>query len=481
MATISGLGGANPNASVYSIVQQYMQLEQAGMDRLEEAKSDLELRNAAYDDLGSKLRDLRTQLSDFRWTGSLTPLNTFASTSSDESAVEITVNGSASEGLHTVNVRTLARAHSIASREFVGEDATSLAGTHTFQVTQGGETFEISVTIDAEATNQEAMSSIVSAINASGAGVAATLAATDSRTDGYRILLTSRTTGTDSMISEITDTNGTLASQLGLNGSSTEQGFSDNTVQKAADAKFSIDGLDFVSSTNQVSGALTGVTLNLSGVTEDGVTVAVERDVDAIRESIEDLLESYNALVGFIGTRTRGADETGEGRGLMTGNTLFMSLRTQIRREATGDVADPLGEAELVRLSQIGITADREGKLSISDTEALEDALATQPTEVVRLFSEEDEGIAVRITDLVDTYVKAGGLLAQQDNLAQMRMRTIDQRIEREEERLLRREDQLMEQFASLQNVLSQLSQQQQILSAMGSTTTTSSTTRSLF
>lgn len=467
MSSINGIG-VSQDSGVYNLVQQYMVLERAQMNRLQAQQDETATRSAAFTDLGSRLRDLRSAVSDFRWSGSLTPLNTFTVSSGDGSVVEAAASGSAAEGHHAVTVSSLARAHSIASEELDGEETSTLAGTHSFQLVQGEESYQISVTIDEGDSNREALSKIVAAINSSGSGVAASLAATDSRTGRFRVLVTSKTTGTGGIISELSDTSGNLATAIGLAGISGEGKYTANTVQAAADAMFTVDGLEFISSSNHVTGALTGFTLTLVGISTAPVSISVERDVEAVTESVQELLDTYNALVDYVRNKTRAADSEGTGRGMLTGDTLFMTLRSRLRTAATGAVTDSTGQSSLQRLSQIGITTTREGRLTVSDADALAAALETNPHEVERLFSDEEQGVAVRLVELVDSYVSAGGLLTQQRQAARVRERALDQRIAREEAFLARREEELTQKLAALQSVLVELSWQQKWMGTMG-------------
>lgn len=468
MPIVGGIGGANPSAGVYELVQQYMSLEQTNMNRLTATKSEEQSRSSALTELNTKLRTLRTALDDFRWTGSTMPINAFSANTSDESIVGISANGQATEGGHTITVSSLARAHSIVSNEFEGGETASLAGQHTFEIEQGGETFEVSVTIEEDDTYREALARIATALNSSGAEISASVAATDSRTESVRLLLTSRETGTSSMISAVKDVSGNLAATIGLAGSSTAEQYADNTVQTAADALFNVDGLDFVSASNRVTGALNGVTLTLTNVGDTPVSLTIERDLDTIKESLADLIETYNTTVSYVRQQTQAADEEGENRGLFTGNTLFTSLRTQLRLEVMGDVSDPTGQAELVRLGELGITSDRYGLLSLSDEDALEDALLNHASDVERLFTDSEDGIAVRLVELLDRYVNAGGMIASQREIQQLRLRSIDDRIAREESYLERREEQLTTELAQLQSMLESLNQQQQYMAAIG-------------
>ncbi len=472
---ITGIGSSNKQSSVYSLVQQYMVAERVPLQRLEQSKTAFGTNLTAFSDLAGKLRNVRSSLDGFRWSGSLTPLNSFTGTSSSE-AVNLTVSGTAAEGAHTIAVHSLARAHSVASNAFVGDESTTLGGAHTFELRQGEETHKISVEVDLEATNREALRAIVTAINDSDARVTASLVRTDSRTDEYRILLTSKDTGTDAIIHGVSDMGDSkLAKNVGLAGASEELNFAANTVQDAADATFSIDGLEFVSSTNRVSDALLGVTLTLNNVTEDPTMVTIERDVETVKGKVDEWITAYNELVDFVREQTQGADSDGEGRGRLTGNSLFMSLRSNLRLLATNPVADETGTAAFAHLGQIGITADREGHLSISNNDLFEDTLLTQSSEIERLFGDENDGVAVRMTDLIDGYVKSGGLITQERKAISGRQRLIDQQIATQESYLIRREEQLTEELGALQATLYALSSQSQYLSAFGNSTSLNS------
>ena len=466
MATISGLS-ATQNSAVYDLVQQYMFLERQPLARLENSRAEIRAQSGAYTDLATKLRALRTAADGFQWFGSLTPLNTFSASSSNSDVLGATAGGGAAVASHTVHVASLARAHSLVSDAFAGEEDAALAGTHTLEIVQGDEAYQITVTVAEGDTFGDVLRSLATAVNDSGADLTATVATTDARSGTKRLLVTSQLTGTGAMIQSVADADGKLATALGLTGSSGGSAYSANTVQAAADAVFTVNGLDFISSTNRISGALAGVTLNLLAPTTGDVTVTVARDVEAVTQRVEGLLTAYNELVGYVREKTSGADETGAGRGMFTGNTLFMSLRTRLRQTATANVPDPLDTSTLKRLAQIGITAERDGKLTISNRSDFEEALETRAGEVERLFNDEEEGVAVRMVTLVDTYVKAGGLISQQRKLIQGRERIYDRRIAQMEVTLARREEQLTEELGSLQNILYQLTSQQSYLNSL--------------
>jgi flagellar hook-associated protein 2 len=472
MATVSSLS-SNSQAGVYQLVQQYMSLEQTAYTRLQTQKSDLQQRQSVLTDLGTNLRSLRSAVADFRWAGATNPINTFTTSSSDSTVVTASATGRAMDATHVVTVQSLAKAHSIASDEFSGDEAAKLGGTHSFHIVQDGKSSAVTVTIGEAATYGDVLATVAAAINDSGAQVTATVASTNTNTGRQRLLLTSKLTGTQALIAEVRDDSGELARTLGFAGDSdVAGGFGGSTVQEAADARFTIDGLAFVSATNRVTGALTGLNMDLGAVSDGPVTVTVERDVDEIKTNVQGFIDAYNKLLSYVRDKTKGADENGENRGLLAGDSLYTTLRSGLRSIVTAAVPDATGQADLVRLSQIGITADSEGKLSISDATAFEDALADQPGEVERLFADEKNGLAVRLYTMLDQFTKAGGLLDQQANVIRSRQRALDDRMAREETRLARREEQLTTQLAGLQVMAQQLQQQQQIVDIMSSYTT---------
>ncbi len=464
-----GIGGIGTTmqTSVSGLVEQYMSLERVPLEKMQNERSELNRLVASCTDLNTQLRQLKEAIDDFRWPGSLTPINQFTASSADESSLLVTAGGSASEGLHTVSVLELARAHSIASAAFAGDETAGLSGTHRFAIEQDGEKYELSVCIEEGATWEEVLAEVADAIEASGASISASVATTDATSGEKRLLLTSKQTGTRYLISAIEDIEGDLASVLGIAGKSSGKAYSANTVQEAADARFAVDGLEFVSSGNEVRDAISGVTLRLLAVTDGDVTVTVERDVEAIRKAIDEFISAYNALIDKIAYMTRPADATGEGRGDFTGNVAFSGLKRELRNVTTSPVGSVAQEGALNQLAEIGITADRQGHLSVSDADALEEALRTKASQVESLFADESDGIAVRMVDLIDRYAGVGGIVSQESDLLRTRIRNLDQRISRMEVYLARRQEQLTDRLGSLQAMMAGLASQQQYLSSI--------------
>jgi flagellar hook-associated protein 2 len=115
------------------------------------------------------------------------------------------------------------------------------------------------------------------------------------------------------------------------------------------------------------------------------------------------------------------------------------------------------GNPEL--LSEIGITIDSTGHLSLSDT-AKFDSAAADMQKVSDLFNTSD-GIAVQVKATLDRYVTTGGIVDGSTNSVSSRIDYVNKQIDRWEERLVLKEKQLREEFGRLQEALSRIQSQQ--------------------
>lgn len=118
-------------------------------------------------------------------------------TSSDEGLLTAAASASASAGVYSLKVNSLARAHQIASQGFDDLDSTITQGTFQIRVGAGAAT-----TITIDGTNNT-LSGLATAINSAGAGVTATIVndGSSDRSQPFRLVLTAKNAGTDNAIS----------------------------------------------------------------------------------------------------------------------------------------------------------------------------------------------------------------------------------------------------------------------------------------
>ena len=133
-----------------------------------------------------------------------------------------------------------------------------------------------------------------------------------------------------------------------------------------------------------------------------------------------------------------------------------------LRTKGAGAGSAPAGSPFL--LSELGLSTDRAGILSISDQDKFDEALAETPQALENIFTGED-GIAGQILNLLDRFISSGGVVDDSRKNVDNRIKNINSRIDRFEDRLRVRETQLRRQFTDLQRQLSRLQSQQSIIS----------------
>lgn len=470
---------ASGSSSIDRLIETTLQIESIPRFRLEDRKAALNVRKKVLSDLDSKLSAL-TSLAK-KYTDVLTDYFAAKTASSSDSALfSATAESSALVGNHDVFVERLAISDTRVSQQY------SATGTElrTFFDTNGSQTFQISVghptdsdssnreTISVTvnptgATNDDIMNEIALAVNnaMSSAVTADTIDADEKLSasvvheeDGKsRMIFKSSKSGfTYRMV--MTDSGNSLLSTLDINStaqsSGTAGGYITSVGTSASDsllnAKLQVNGLTFYRDSNAIGDILDGVTMTLKGVTQTTENMKVEVDVKSVKEGLQELLDAYNSVINFLKENSR-VDPDTKVRGALAGDSTYSFLRSKLRGILTGKVSGiDAGNPE--HLFEIGITAASDGTLSFTDTEKFENALAEGSTKVSDLFNSTN-GIANDLKDLLGNYVKVGGIISDSTNSMADKIKSMDKRIERFDDRLAKRELQLRTEFARMQQI----------------------------
>lgn len=460
-----------PTISLNDYLSSYMTYLQAPINALEEQKSALEVKSAIFKDLREKLRDLEDLAEDLAGTGSTSSFLSKSVTSSNTSVLTATASGSAASGAHTIFVTQLARAHTVASSRY-DQDATTLgsahAGTKTFSITIGSDTYDVSVEIASGDTDEAVLGAVAAAINDASDGAVSASVILDTPTTA-RLTVASGATGTVGNMS-FTDTDGLLGSVGVTNATAATDTvggyiYADLGANEL-DALLTVDGLNVVSSSNQVENMITGLSINLLAeqeVGDAGITLTVELDVEAIKSKIGEFLSAYNDAYEYLYAKTAVDGETYT-RGVLAGEFSYISLRSNLRGAMVGYISGT-GSAYQA-LSQIGITSTRTGTFSISDATKLEEALETDLEGVASLFNSES-GIAAALDSMISQYVSVEGMIANSQDAVNDRIERIEDSIERQERTLGIREKALKDQYYALQEMLYALQSSNQIATSL--------------
>lgn len=346
-------------------------------------------------------------------------------------------------GSHELTVASLARATTLVSAAFADTDSTRV-GSGTLRITVGATTTEIAI----DSTNNT-LAGLRDAINASAAEVTAFIVKENAGgSPSYRLVVTGEKPGTANAVtvdeSALTQGAGEVAPNFA-------------TSQSAQDASFTIDGFSITRATNTVADVLEGVTLELKNVSASPVRITVSHDTEAIRTQIEDLVEAYNAVFSWIAEKSQVGGE-GEESGPMLGDSAVREVRRRLQSAVTTPVAGSISI-----LAQIGVTTQKDGTLAI-DGAKLAEALASDLEGVSNLFLAAD-GLAQALADAADDAVRTGdGLLTLRIDSEQQRIERLEEEIARREAALEKLEEDLIRRFAALERLVSQLQTQGQFL-----------------
>jgi len=180
-------------------------------------------------------------------------------------------------------------------------------------------------------------------------------------------------------------------------------------TQPAQDANFTLNGYAATSAGNQVSSAITGVTLNLLKTTalNTPTTVTIGDDTKGAQTSIGTFVTALNGLITAVQSLTS-YDPTSQTAGPLQGNATLQSFQNQLQKLLGQVVSGNLGG--LNSLSSLGITANPDGSYA-SDTTKLGNALTSSVSSVAALLGGTG-GIATQLNNLIKQYTQAGGLLS---------------------------------------------------------------------
>jgi flagellar hook-associated protein 2 len=155
-------------------------------------------------------------------------------------------------------------------------------------------------------------------------------------------------------------------------------------LQQAQDAVVTVDNLILVKSSNTISDAIQGVSLDfLQAEAGSTVNLTVSTDTSAAKGKIEEFVTAYNDVIAFFNKQQSFDPELGNAEPLL-GDFTIRSLQRTIQSTITGAV--PGITSGKLNLAQIGITSNSTtGELSIDDSK-LAGALQTDPTGVLKLF-----------------------------------------------------------------------------------------------
>lgn len=337
-----------------SIIQQLMSVEKAPQDALVSRKATVQ---ATLDSLGSVRTKLAALTASAATITSSSGWGLQTATTSSSSTALVSATKDASVGSLSFTVDRLATGHGLRSTD-VFATTTSVAATGPLTFT--GSDGPVSV-----AVGSGTLADVVAGINAAGIGVRAAAVNTGA---GYRLQVSATTTGDASAF--------TLD---GLNGATT-------VTSTGQDARLvvgsGVGAYDVTSPSNTFKEVMSGVTITAVATSATAVTVDVAEDVDGMAKQVQSFVDSLNAVLGEIKTRTA-YDTATKTAASLNGDPTVRRIAQELVRATSDTVASSsLGTAGLA-----GLQLSRSGTFTF-DSSAFTAAYRKDPTAVQALFTQ---------------------------------------------------------------------------------------------
>jgi len=229
----------------------------------------------------------------------------------------------------------------------------------------------------------QSLQGIRDAINKADMGVTATIVS-DGSAKPYHLVLTSNKTGeATTMKIGVGGEDGqpgdpAIAALLGYDPAGVQ---SLTQTAGAQSTLLNMNGIEIKSDSNTVTGAIEGVSLDVTAIGSS--TVSVDKNTSAISTAVNDFVKAYNELNKTISALAGYNAETKTG-GVLQGDASVRSIQSQLRRQL-GSVMEGTG-SKLTSLSQVGISFQQDGSLKLDSTK-LNKAITENAGDIGSLFA----------------------------------------------------------------------------------------------
>jgi len=321
----------------------------------------------------------------------LTSADTWSATqasSSDEQTVSATSDSTAAVGTYDITVASLAQSQITSSTVFSGSNAVIGLGTLHFELGSWSglqNSFATNpnwpksdIRID---RNDSSLERIRDRINAAGVGVIATVL---SDATGSWLVLRSTGSGSENGFKvTATDETGQRAENglaaLGFDASALGRPQMSLT-QAAGNASGTINGQPYESSSNTITDAVPGVTLQLQRASQATVKVEINTDRESIKQSVEHFARAYNDLNTLVKAQLSESSDTE--------NDVTRQTAQAVQKHMHSITGQGAGNGSLSRwLSDIGLTVQADQSLQV-DPVKLDQAVTARLSQTQRMVAD---------------------------------------------------------------------------------------------
>lgn len=432
-------------------VVQLVELESQQKYKLEAQRDTQDKQKSALGDVSSSISEFISKLDELS-----EPTNKafkeLSYSSSDESVVRVnSASGIDRSSNFAIDVERLASRDTHLSQVMSGSDTTMASlGNGSIDITIGDKTETITVDIQkddgtgtmVDKTNEEILASFAEAINTA-FGEEAQASVFKVNDTQVQLSIASLETGSANKI-QMTNATGVLAD------------ISSNSIRMVPeaelDAKFTINGVTFERSSNNVDDAIEGLDFTLLKGGNSEAEMSVNKDLDASKENLKGFIDAFNEMNRIIRSRTFIDGESGN-KGPLQGVRSIRNLTINLRMTGLTSFGGAAA-GEVASLNDLGITFENNGNMTIDDEDKLKEILNERPDEILALFSSENSPIGQMKTQ-AESFTKSNGLLSTIESGIDQKIGRLDRRIASEERYLQDYEKRQREIFNELQLIIS--------------------------
>ncbi len=372
LSTLLSNGGLGTGLNVTELVAEAIQADSAPLTLIEDQQTQLSAETAALTNISDDLFTLQNAVNNL--TDLTGALSSEQAVSSDSTILTATASTTAQQATHNIVVNSLATTSTYytnpATLPATGDTALATGGT--FTITAGGQS--ASITID---SSNNTLTELASAINSSAVGGAVT-ATVIQDSSGARLAVVSNTSGS--------------AGDFTISDPGNSTGLDFTKPITGTDASLTVDGVPITSSSDIVTGAIPGVTLDLAGANpNETVSLGVQADDSQVISAVNQFVTAYNQVISDLNAQTNVNSTTGSTGVLASDSTISFV------QDALFNAINYTGSGSISSLASLGVSVQDDGTLQL-DTATLTNALNGNFSAVQNFFQSASSGAGQALT-----------------------------------------------------------------------------------
>lgn len=433
MANTSTLftGASRYSADFQNVINRAVAIASLPLNQLQSAKNNLQAQSAALSALQQAFESFQSALSGLQ---NATGLAGYTTAVSNGAVLSAGLSSGAMTGIWSVEVVSLGAWTSTLSKDgltTVTDPASqNISSASSFTLTVNGT--PTGITPQAGTLN-----GLVEAINQAGLDVEASIVNVGSAlTPDYRLAVRSKKL--DAVAIQLSD-----GSQQLL-----------DTLAAGSKASYKVNGMATpLESDSRTVSLAPGLAITLLSQSQPGVatTITVSRSTTALSNALSGFVTAYNAALGALDAHR------GEKAGALAGQSIVRTLSDALRELTRYES----GSAQVRNLTDLGLTFDDKGRLSL-DATTFQSAAGDNPAPLLKFLGSTDgEGFLRWASDVLEGLLDStDGALTLTANTLKQQIASQHQRIEAEQERVDRIQADLVARMAAADAMIAALEQQ---------------------